>query len=243
MTETASYIASRGACWRDRRGRSRCRDRRARSQRAFAGCDDDRLQRRQRALAVGLPQRNEPGAGGNPVRGQRVQKRVHRRCQRDPCAADDADRDGIDDRAVAGRDQAIEPVAIPRRPRDLDKGAALRRGFQMALARGREGAASSATSRNLHRRKTPPRGARAPEIHRRRIRDHRRASMQANPAAWPCRRYRRLPPPIRCRWNRRMRRPETPATARSSAGTAQRPHWRRPMASAPGARHSRAVTA
>src|SRR6266851_2035491 len=47
-------------------------------QRALSSCDDDRLEQGQHALAVGLSQRNEPRAGGNPVRRQRVQERVHR---------------------------------------------------------------------------------------------------------------------------------------------------------------------
>src|ERR1700681_3015474 len=35
-------------------------------QRTLSGCDDDRLEQGQHALTVGLPQRNEPRAGGNP---------------------------------------------------------------------------------------------------------------------------------------------------------------------------------
>ena len=49
--------------------------------------------------------------------------------------ADQADRDGIDDRSVAGGDQLIEAVATPGRARDVDEGAALRRGLEVALAR------------------------------------------------------------------------------------------------------------
>ncbi len=141
--------------------------------------------------------------------------------------ADQADRDGIDDGAVATRNHCIEAVAIPCRARDLDEGAALRRGFQLTLARGHEGgrklrdvaqaAASSPTTRP---------GAHAPETRRRKIPFHRRASMPASPATRRHRRCRRLPPPIRCRWNRRTRRPEKPATARSSAGTAPPPRSR-----------------
>ena len=53
--------------------------------------------------------------------------------------ADEADGDGIDDRAAASGDHSVEPVAGPGRARDLDEGAALRRGLELALARGHEG--------------------------------------------------------------------------------------------------------
>src|SRR5258705_13193711 len=53
--------------------------------------------------------------------------------------ADDTDRDRIDDGSVAARDHSIQPIAIPRRARDVDKRASLRRGLQLAFARGRKG--------------------------------------------------------------------------------------------------------
>ena len=140
--------------------------------------------------------------------------------------ADEADRDGIDDGAVARRDQPIEPVAIPGRARDLDEGAALRRGLELALARGHEGGRELGDlAQAPHRRATPRRDAHAPETRRRKIPARPRASRPASPATTPRRRYRRPPPPIRCRWNRRTRRPETTATARSSAGTAPPPRF------------------
>ena len=51
----------------------------------------------------------------------------------------DADRDRIGDRPVPGRGQPVERRARPGRAGRLDEGAALRRRFQMALLRGREG--------------------------------------------------------------------------------------------------------
>ena len=77
-----------------------------------------------------------------------MEKCVHGRRKRNAVrGADEADRDGIDDGAVAGGNELIQPVAIPGRARDVDEGAALRRGLELALARRHEGAASSAISR------------------------------------------------------------------------------------------------
>src|SRR3954467_1934108 len=52
---------------------------------------------------------------------------------------DDTDRHRIGDGAVQDRDQALQSVAIPGAARDLDEGAALRGGLEVAFARRREG--------------------------------------------------------------------------------------------------------
>ena len=52
--------------------------------------------------------------------------------------ADQTDRDGIDNGAAATRNHLIEFAAIPGRARDIDEGAALRRGFELAFARRHE---------------------------------------------------------------------------------------------------------
>ena len=52
--------------------------------------------------------------------------------------ADDTDRDGIDDGSAATGDQLVQSIAIPRRARDINKRAALRRCFEVTLARGYE---------------------------------------------------------------------------------------------------------
>ena len=59
-------------------------DRRARGERALGGGGDDRLQRGEYALAVGLAERDQPHAGGDPVGVDRVQKRrapLERECR------------------------------------------------------------------------------------------------------------------------------------------------------------------
>ena len=57
------------------------------------------------------------------------------------CAgADQADRDRIDDRRRRRLEiDPVEPLAIPGRARDVDERPALRRGLELALARGHEG--------------------------------------------------------------------------------------------------------
>src|SRR5258708_25166786 len=91
-------------------------------------------------LAIGLSQRNEPRAGGYPVRRQRVKESMHRRRERNRMrGADQADRDGINDYFVAMRNHLVEAVAIPCRARDIDKRAALRRCLELAFARAHEG--------------------------------------------------------------------------------------------------------
>ena len=66
--EQPRVLASHAACWRDRRGTPRCRGRRAWRSAPGRRSRDDRLQRGQHALAVGLPERNEPHAGGDEIR-------------------------------------------------------------------------------------------------------------------------------------------------------------------------------
>ena len=63
---------------------------------------------------------------------QRERQRNHMR------GADEADRNGIGDRSLATGERAIETVAVPRRARDIDEGAALRQGLKVTLARGHE---------------------------------------------------------------------------------------------------------
>ena len=140
MTGTAAYTASRDAGWRDRRGRWRCRDRRAKLPARASRWRPPSARGCENTLAVGLPERDQPRAGGNPVRHQRMQEGMHRRRKRNGMrGADEADRDGIDDRTAAGGNHSVEPVAGPGRARDLDEGAALRRGLELALARRHEG--------------------------------------------------------------------------------------------------------
>ncbi len=102
--------------------------------------DHRRFKQGQHTLAIGLPQGNEPRAGGYPVRRQRVKEGMHRRRERNRMrGADQADRDGINNCSVAMRNHLVEPVAIPCRARDIDKRAALRRRLELAFARGYEG--------------------------------------------------------------------------------------------------------
>ena len=97
----------------------------------------DRLKLRQQALAVGLSERNKARAGRYPVRRHRVKKRVDGRRERYVMrGADKANRDRIDNGSFARCDQPIQRPGIPCGSRDLDKRPALRRRFEMALARG-----------------------------------------------------------------------------------------------------------
>ena len=80
--------------------------------------DDDGLQRGQNALAIGLPEWNEPAAGRDPVRRQRVKIAMQHQRQRNIVrGADKADRDGIDDRSVALCDSPFQALATPCRAR------------------------------------------------------------------------------------------------------------------------------
>ena len=69
---------------------------------AMAGGHDDGLQRCKYALTVGLTERHQPRASGNPVRDHRVEKAMHRCGERHTMGgAHKPDGNGIDDRAVA----------------------------------------------------------------------------------------------------------------------------------------------
>ena len=99
----------------------------------------DRLERGEQALAFRLPQGNEPHAGRDQIGGDGMKIGVERRIERDAVAGRrDADRDGIGDWAVPDFGEAVERGARPGRAGRLDKGAALRGGFEMPLLRGRE---------------------------------------------------------------------------------------------------------
>ena len=92
------------------------------------------FKRGEHALAVGLAERDEADAGGNPVGGQRVQKRLQRRFAGDAVAgAGHADGNGQRDGAVPRRVEARKRLAWPRGACRIDKGAALGRGLQEAL--------------------------------------------------------------------------------------------------------------
>ena len=186
MTGTASYTASRGAGWRDRRGRWRCRDRRAKLPARASRWRPHRLRgaARMRWLSV-CPSGTSRAPAEIQFDTTRMQEGVHRRRQRNGMRrADEADGDGIDDRAAASGDHVVEPVAGPGRARDLDEGAALRRGLELALARGHEGGREFG---NLAQARPRParmrRDAPAPETRRRKSRSLRRASRPASRAA------------------------------------------------------------
>ena len=55
-------------------------------ERALRGGGDDRLERRQHALAVGLAERDQPHAGRDPVGGDGMQIGGERRLERDAVA-------------------------------------------------------------------------------------------------------------------------------------------------------------
>ena len=127
-----------------------------RDQRALRGCGDDRLERRQHALAVGLAERNEPHAGRNQVGGERMQIGVQRRLERDAVSrAGDADRDRI---------------ARRRRPRPRAADRAPAQARRRAWCRGRRGPApwSPGGAPSMARRRRRARRRRAAPRHRRR---------------------------------------------------------------------------
>ena len=196
-----------------------------RRERARGGCGNDRLERREQALAVGLAERNEPHAGRNQVGRDGMQIGVQRGLERDAVARRrDADRDRIGDRPVPGRRQPVERRARPGGARRLDEGAALRGRLQMALLRGRE------RRRKLGHRRAAP--CRRPSSIARCACTKNTASQKPppSPITTASQRFKRRGildvagsrPPIRCRSNRRTRRPDRPATATPSGGRARR---------------------
>ena len=186
----------------------------------------DRLQQRQHALAVGLPQGNKPRAGGNPVRRQRVQESVHGGRERNRMRGADDGRPRPDrrwrrrsrrpSRSSPSQFHAARAISMNARPC-----------ADVSSWRSREGTKAAASSamlpqaRIVARRRGPVRVRKKYAVAKSAA--LARASRQANRARMRRQRYRRLPPPIRCRWNRKTRRPERTATARSSAGTAPPP--------------------
>jgi len=111
----------------------------ASAQGARDGRRDRGFERGKHALAVGLAKRDEAAAGRNPVRYQRVKESEQCGRKRDRVnGADNADGDWIGNGAVALPDRMRKAIAIPGRPRDLDKRTALRGGFELPLARRHE---------------------------------------------------------------------------------------------------------
>ncbi len=111
-----------------------------RHQRACSGRGDIFLKRRKDALAIGLAERDEPHAGGDPVGRQRVQEGRQRRRAGDAMpGAGDADGDRQRDRSGPRGGKPVQRRARPCRARRIEKGAALRRRFEEALLGGREG--------------------------------------------------------------------------------------------------------
>ena len=117
---------------------------------------DDRLERREHALAVGLAERNEPHAGRNQICGDGVQIGVQRRLKRDAVARRPRRRPRPDRRPARPRPpQAGRARRKASRARRLDEGAALRGRFQMALLRGREGGGKLGDGRAAPCRRRP----------------------------------------------------------------------------------------
>ena len=136
-TGTAACIASRAACWRCRRERLRRRRRRAKSSSArTAVAATTGFERREHTLPVGLPERNEPHAGGDHVGGDRVQIGVQRRLERDAVAGGgDADRDRIGDRSIPRRGSRSSAAHGQAARVASTKARALRRRLEMPLLR------------------------------------------------------------------------------------------------------------
>ena len=151
MTGTASYTASRDEGWRDRRGRWRCRDRRAKLPARAWRSGPPRLRglARMRWLSV-CPS----GTSRAPAEIQFDTTACRKACMVGATGigmrrADEADGDGIDDRAAASGDHPVESVARPRLSRAISMKA--RPCVVVSSWRSREGtkaAASSAISRN-----------------------------------------------------------------------------------------------
>jgi Sodium/hydrogen exchanger family len=105
-----------------------------RPERARRRCRDGCFKGGEHALAVGLAERDEADAGGNPIRGQCVQERLQRRFAGNAMAgAGHAHGNGQRDGAVPRRVEARQRLAGPGGACRIDKGAALGRGLQEAL--------------------------------------------------------------------------------------------------------------
>src|SRR6185437_6993304 len=92
-------------------------------ERAPRRCRDDRLEPRNDALAVGLAERHQPHAGGNPIGDQRLRKGGERRLDRDAVpGGSHRHRDGISDGTVPCSLQTIERGAGPGGARRLGEG-------------------------------------------------------------------------------------------------------------------------
>ena len=139
------------------------------------------------ALAVGLAERDEPHAGGDPVGGERLQKGRERGRERDAVAGGGGrDRDRIGDRAVPDGLQPVERGARPGGARRLDEGVALRGRFQMALLGRRErGGEFGDAAQRLVVFAARLRGGRARTAPRRRSRRLRPASTASQPRSVP----------------------------------------------------------
>ena len=171
-----------------------------------------------------MAERNEPHAGGNPVRHHGGQESMQRRRQRDAVTgAGDADRDRIGDRTVP-KLRAMHRARHRAMPlRDIDKGAAQRRRFKMALARRHKGGCKFG---ELSKTGVVSLGDGAVGVGEEdtvaQTRAQRSAWIRSSRAKSRRCRYRRPRPPIRCRSKKQTRRPDRPAKARSSAGRARR---------------------
>ena len=151
-----------------------------------AVCGDDRLQRRQHALAVGLAERDQPHAGGDPIGGDRLQERGERRFERNAMAGGgDRHRHRIGDRAVPDCFQPVERRAWPGRAvaarrrclaRSFPDGAPWRAPRRRRARRPRASALSSACStarwacaNSTASQKPPPSASMTPSQARKRL--------------------------------------------------------------------------
>ena len=141
MSGTASCTGFRATCLPDRRGTPRCRHRRAMWRapaRAVAATTGSS------AASTRWPSLWPSGTSRTPAEirlaATACRIGVQRRLERDAVARRrDADRHRIGHWPSPGRRQPVERGARPGRAGRLDEGRALRRRFQMALLRGREG--------------------------------------------------------------------------------------------------------
>ncbi len=178
---------------------------------------DSRQKRRDHALAVGLADDAEPHGGRDEVRDEGEKESLKALVQRHAVARrHDADRDRIGDGIGPDAPEAVERGAGPGFCRGGHEGVALRRRLQPALGGvgERQGEFGAFSERFSIARQSRAIGSRRIGWRRCGPR-HRRGGRTTSLPGSPHRSRLRPHAPIRVHANRRRRRPERPATARS----------------------------